>query len=324
MGNLCPNETLLEPDYTETWHLGNTNFSYSNFRNSTNEFEEVCFQKLLKHYWKNEDLDTPVSRSQTEVTFNSQLFTRIKPRLSGGIPNYLFRKVLTKVFVFDENRSMDTYNELVDSSAVKFAYSSCFFGKEPLENLCLTQEGSEAVVRLLKIIKLRFPDLDYCPILPVVTQILLWFLHEHEVYQIVWFLIASSKEDLSSHFLTLKTTHLEAVNAISSRTAKVFKGYVQNEAELKYVVFDAFTNMLTGYISPSYYPFVVSVWLCKGVKGLMSLTCSFVYCSVVQMKNYLKNSTSSKELTESWKLISKNSIEVSEFIKTFKVLKFSK
>ena len=175
---------------------------------------------------------------------------------------------------------LDLHSNLTEKEIHSYIVNSIYCLDENCYNLMLSDTGKIAYMRLFCCIEnhLRLP---YCLMLDKIVIILLWFNNEYDVYRIIYTLIRQDAlKTISDYKLHLILSKKRANEIIANLTKKLLeKGGIKSLVELS--VNDMLTNMLFGYISPLYYPFILINFIIDGYEAILKM----IY-SLFNMINY--------------------------------------
>ncbi|CAG9316964.1 unnamed protein product [Blepharisma stoltei] len=299
MGNCCTKNQYNDMQdnlisiRTEDWFVGNEYFDWAGYHRNI-EFENYTFfQKALYQGWKDVDLNQNFIEETSSPQFNNSAYLQLCLDIRKGVPNYLIRNVISKLITYDNDVAKTEYYDYTNQldPDLNFldlpAEDDPLFGRKDLLNCFLTYRGATACKSILYVIHKKTSDIEVCLILPRVTQILLWFMKEHETYQILQVLIAESRnkekcQNYSFHFPLTDFQHKKVVKKIFKRVKEKMGEIQINEKCVKKVIKDIAFNMLVGYISPSFYPLILMNFLADGIGSIMKFTAAVVYLALKQ------------------------------------------
>ena len=192
------------------------------------------------------------------------------------------------------------------------------FGRKDLQNVFLTSLGIIGCKRMLFALKSTIQDLTICLLLPRIAQLLLWFLREHEAYQVLQVLVNDSKvlqecEKFSYHF----PCSLGKYKQISKSVALMIN--TGNNKRLRIVIKDIIYNVMVGYISPSFYPIVLMYFIVDGMAGLIRLIVSMLKLLYPQLKALMDLDVSDEEFIQKVKNACKNNVNIASVMKVISI-----
>mmetsp|Transcript_32442 Transcript_32442/g.32143 ORF Transcript_32442/g.32143 Transcript_32442/m.32143 type:complete len:447 (-) Transcript_32442:19-1359(-) len=208
-----------------------------------------------------------------------------------GVPNYLIRNVICKLITFDNEIAKTEYYDYTNNLDPELNFSELppsaepLFGRKDLMNCFLTFQGATVCKTILYVIHKKSTDIEACLILPRIVQALLWFMKEHETYQIIQVLIAESRyrencPKFTFHFPLTVIKHKRIVKNILRKVKEMLKEIEINDKKIEEVIKDIAFNMLIGYISPSFYPLILMNFLADGIGSIMKFTAAIVYLAL--------------------------------------------
>ena len=289
MGNCLASKQLpdtqpLHPISDHEWFMGNDNFDAITYRRLVAHDQDISFQHILKHAWKHELLDQCTPADDRLSGFDNDAVRHLRHYIHMGVPHELLKQVLAKLLLYDDELARNSYNNLIDMVDVPDVLNlpvtlEPLFSRRDLSNNCLSFQGSIACKRLLFIIRLSLSDLQVCPLLPRLVQLLLWYFRECEVYQIVYILAAESAErrkaDVLTYHFPLSLGSIRHIVHIAFENIKE-RVDVACRPGLKRLIKDMLHNMMVGYLSPVLYSVMLCYFLADGVSGLIQLTLAFL------------------------------------------------
>lgn len=329
MGNCCSSNQYsehenLESIKVEQWFAGNDSFDGVTFNRSIELEENLSFQRILRQAWKNVDLESCTKELPKSPRFNTEAYTSLRCHIQMGVPNFLIRNVILKIIYFDDDSAHNNYSGLLDCLDVPDFLDlprtmEPFFGRKDLTNAFLTIQGIISCKRILYVVQNTMREVEVCLILPRFVQLLLWFLREHEVYQIASVLIQESKTrencpKFTFHFPLTLLQHKQVARVVLQQV-KLRIGKLNQDKMLKLVVKDMIYNMLVGYISPSFYPLVLMYFITEGIGGLMRIAVSLIIQNKERVGELLKPESTLDDLVKNWKRMCLEELQVIQLLK---------
>jgi hypothetical protein len=159
-------------------------------------------------------------------------------------------------------------------------------------------EGSEELVkRLLVVIGLEFPSIDYCPCIPDLIQILLTFMSESDAYGVLACMLGRS-QDARKYIIISKHEHLKFCAAFLQVLAKIIPRLHKHISSLHITEKESY-NFLSTWFSRLFvasFPYqavlhVFDAYMNEGVKILYRIALAVLDCN----KDALLNASTAKE-----------------------------
>ncbi|OMJ75033.1 hypothetical protein SteCoe_25915 [Stentor coeruleus] len=326
MGACCQTNQPLEKYDTianmklEQWYIGNDFFDGFTFNRNIQLDENNSFQKFLRQGWKGKDLHTSPPPRNCIASFNTKNHADLNYSIQKGVPNYLIREVVLKLVTFDDDLARNNYGEILECLEPLPDFVNLpatlepFFGRRDLNNVFLTSIGIVSCKRILHTIKMTMTEIKVCILLPRVTQLMLWFLKEHEVFQVIQVLLNESKgtqmcEKYSLHF----PFGLEKFKEIARIICKHLEQ--EDNKKLRIVIKDVMYNFLVGYISPSFYSIVLMYFLADGMGGFIRFVVSLFKLCWPGINPCFSSECSREELIFKVREICKNTSDIASIMK---------
>jgi hypothetical protein len=89
-----------------------------------------------------------------------------------------------------------------------------YFGKNKVTSNMLNMKGITSMNKILHLVRLEYPSLQYCPILPRVVQFFLWFVPEKVSLKMTTLLLDENLKTES--FLNMKSSRVTTVKYFST------------------------------------------------------------------------------------------------------------
>lgn len=215
-----------------TWMKESKNIDKFVYENSNDPEKTQTFQLS---YDKNiNQLDFPQNfSSEEESTLNLPYISTFKEVIikycpHRGIPNTRFSSFLYSLFkmrIVDYQTSESTLFSEEENERLK-GIDKQFFGRNKVTSNMLNMKGATAMNKILHLIRIDYPNLQYCPILPRVVQFFLWYVPEKVALKMVTFLLEENlKLENSSG---IRSTKINAIKYFSTNLK--FNKYLKNLA----------------------------------------------------------------------------------------------
>lgn len=202
-------------------------------------------------------LDPTIEES---CTINMFFITRNKKILIKGVPNYFCSDFLFCLFSMkkiEHSTSKDNYFTDEENEKLK-GIDKCLFGRNKITSNFLNTEGIKSMDKILYLLREEFPMLQYCPILPKVVQLFLWFVPEKIALKMAGALLnENSKSDtINGYERTSKSSGIKYFST-SIKMTKDLKNFargvckvIANKKTANSILEDLIDNMCLQVIPP--------------------------------------------------------------------------
>ena len=275
----------------------------------------------------------------TTKTTKNTIFLFKSKLLFRGVPNFLIRQVILKLISFDNDISSNNYNQILEclDPLPDFLKASptteALFGRRHLENVFLTSSGTISCKRVLFALKFVMNDSKFCVILPRVTQLLLWFLKEHEVFTVLQVLLKESVERKDSfsmffgrglcQFSYIASVVLTFISARVKNPEGLMDDQIDSQANheksmVMRLVNDMTYHFLVGYISPEYYPIVLMYFINDGIGGFIRLVIALVQGNYSMIRHFIRKNAGFENFRSEFKHALRTCFDITALVKVIK------
>ena len=227
---------------------------------------------------------------------------------------------MLKLIPFDDDLARNNYGEILETLEPLPDFTSLpptldpLFGRKDMQNVFLTSVGIIGCKRVLHALKCTVTDVKICVLLPRVAQLLLWFMKEHEVFQVLLVLLTESKEmqeceKFSYYFPMSLEKHREAAEVIIEMAG------LEKSTLLRDLVKDIIYNLMVGYISPSFYPVVLMYFVVDGMGGMIRLIVSLMKLLAPHLRTLVSSDLPLNNFLLEAKNISKTNADIAEIMR---------
>eukprot|EP00026_Physarum_polycephalum_P005492 Phypoly_transcript_05527.p1 GENE.Phypoly_transcript_05527~~Phypoly_transcript_05527.p1 ORF type:complete len:408 (+),score=40.75 Phypoly_transcript_05527:99-1322(+) len=228
-------------------------------------------QAALKAAWRNVTI---------EENKTSLLSTQTKGLIRRGVPDSLRQQVWKALSGWS---SLSKERPYLYSDTLRRAFGNSkppsFFRSYPLfggifspSDHFLIEESEELVRRLLVVIGLDFPSIDYCPCIPDLLQILLAFMGEADTYGVVKCMLERSQDE-RKYMIVSKYEHmkfsagfLQVLAKLIPRLHKHITSLLITEKEYHHFLSAWFSRMFVSFFPYQAVLQIFDVYMNEGVK----------------------------------------------------------
>ena len=227
-----PSKPELNPISDRSWMKESKNIDKFVYENSHDPEKTQAFQ--LSYHKNIAQLDFPQDfLSEEENILNLPYISAFKEVIikycsHRGIPNTKFSAFLyslSKMRIIDHQTSESTLFSEEENERLK-GIDKQFFGRNKVTSNMLNMKGATSMNKILHLIRIDYPNLQYCPILPRVVQFFLWYVPEKVALKMVTFLLEENlKLEGASN---IRATRTNAIKYFSTNLK--FNKYLKNLA----------------------------------------------------------------------------------------------
>lgn len=236
----------------------------------------------------------------------------------------MIREVILQLIPFDDDFARNNYGEILEALEPLPDFMNLpptldpLFGRKELQNVFLTSVGMIGCKRVLFALKSTIEDVKVCMLLPRVTQLLLWFMREHEVFQVVQVLVNESKirQDCEKHSYFFPFS-LEKQKQVAMAIAGL--AGVKTNKYFILMVKDMVYNFVVGYISPSFLPIVMMYFIVDGIGGMLRLLVPLIKIIAPFIEPLTSSVSSTAEFLIEAKRISKDNFDITMMMKVLNI-----
>ena len=202
-------------------------------------------------------LDSTIEES---CTLNMYFIQRYKRILMKGVPNCYYTDFLFCLFSMKkvEYSTKQNTNFVEEENEKLKGIDKCLFGRNKITSNFLNTQGIQSMDKILFLLREEFPLIQYCPILPRVVQLLLWFVPEKVALRMAGALLnENSKSDTINGFERKSRVSVIKYFSTSIKTTKALKNtargmckVIADKKAANSVLEDLIDNMCVQVIPP--------------------------------------------------------------------------
>jgi hypothetical protein len=233
------------------------------------------------------DVDQTVEVEDQVPSLNVFFINSYRELILRGVPNSKMAQFLYKCFNMKSNlysATEDLHFTQEENEKLK-GIDKSYFGRNKVTSNFLNTKGIAAMTKILYKVREEFPNLQYCPVLPRVVQLFLWYLPEKVVLKMIVALLHENSKSEAALGLSRTTkqtsvkyfsTHLKYSKTLKSH-ARSYSKSISNKKHANKIIEDLIDNMCvqvlpTEVINNQYISLVFTGYLVSGISFLTTLS----------------------------------------------------
>ena len=199
------------------------------------------------------DVEPTEEEVESVPCMNNFYISENKSFILKGVPNSKMSKLLYKIFnmKYNLNSAFEDMHFTDEENEKLRGIDKSYFGKNKVTSNYLNTKGINAMSKILHRIREEFPNLQYCPILPRVVQLFLWYVPEKIVLKMVIALLDENSKSESALRLSRTgkqssvkyfSTHIKYNKTLKAQ-ARAFCKNLQDKKHANKVIEDLLDNM---------------------------------------------------------------------------------